>query len=453
VPGLVLFLDQLIVAAANWLYWLIISKIITPSELGQATVIISLVVLISTISQLGLEYPLLRKSSIHRQQILGTTLAIELLISILSVPVIIYVLGYLYVGSLQRFTWIAIGILILSSFSFVSRFALLGISNTKKVLIIDVTGLIAKFVIGFVTVSVGLGTTGILLSVLLQGLLISTSALIITNKIFSFKLDNIRYIKEIIIDGLVNAPSKLSKAIILSLSVVLLASFGISNSQIGIFYVALMISVVTGGFAASMAYMAIPVSTVLRIDLSSDSLRIGLNFTAPLISALLVAPSFLLSLIGPNYVSADGILIILSISVLPTSITMNAISKFNNLEEHRKLIAIGSVEILTFIIAFYLLVPNYGTIAASFSILLAFISSSVLSIIWSERASIRYIGGSIIAIFIGFLTGSAIRSIPGIPIFLVILTSVFVTMVIIILMKNTTTLEIRQMIRSMIKSR
>ena len=232
-PGLVLFLDQLIVAAANWFYWLIISKIITPSELGQATVIISLVVLISTISQLGLEYPLLRKSSIHRQQILGTTLAIELLITILSVPVIIYVLGYLYVGSLQRFTWIAIGILILSSFSFVSRFALLGISNTKKVLIIDVTGLIAKFVIGFVTVSVGLGTTGILLSVLLQGLLISTSALIITNKIFSFKLDNIRYIKEIIIDGLVNAPSKLSKAIILSLSVVLLASFGISNSQIG----------------------------------------------------------------------------------------------------------------------------------------------------------------------------------------------------------------------------
>lgn len=452
-PGLVLFLDQLIVAAANWFYWLIISRIISPSELGQATVVISLVVLISTISQLGLEYPLLRKSSIHRHQILGTTLAIELIITIVSVPVIIFLLGDLYGGSLQRFAWISIGILILSSFSFVSRFALLGISNAKKVLIIDVMGLVAKFVIGFATVLVGLGTLGILLSVLLQGLLISTAALIITNKIFSFKLDNIRYIKEIIIDGLVNAPSKLSKTIILSLSVVLLASFGISNSQIGIFYVALMISVVIGGFATSMAYMAIPVSTVLRTDLSSASLRIGLNFTAPLISVLLVAPSFILSFIGPNYVSADGILFVLSISVLPTSITMNAISKFNTLEKHNKLIAIGSVEILTFIIAFYLLVPNYGTIGASFSILLAFISSSVLSIIWLERASIRYIGKSIIAIFVGSITGSAIRSIPGMPVFLVILTSVIVTMVIIILLKNTTTLEMRQMIRSMIKRR
>ena len=57
--AMLLFLDQILVAITNWLYWLLISRFTVTSEIGQATSVYSLVLLISTLAQVGLEYPLL----------------------------------------------------------------------------------------------------------------------------------------------------------------------------------------------------------------------------------------------------------------------------------------------------------------------------------------------------------------------------------------------------------
>ena len=61
--GILLFLDQLLVAIGNWIYWVLISKINSTSEIGQATTIYSLALLVTTITQLGLEYPILKRCS------------------------------------------------------------------------------------------------------------------------------------------------------------------------------------------------------------------------------------------------------------------------------------------------------------------------------------------------------------------------------------------------------
>src|SRR5919198_2356664 len=275
VQGTLLFLDQLLVAAGGWIYWLVISKITSTSEIGQATAVYSLVVLTSTLTQLGLEYPLLKKSYNQKYQILGTTLLIELIITLPSLPIVFYVVNnnlihqdkYLLLKGLSDsggFVWIAIGTLILSSIGFVSRFALLGVSDARSILIIDVIGTGIKFAAGYTLVSMGFGAFGMLIAFLLQSLLISSVTLAVARtqrKFGLFKVGNIKYIKEIIRDGLTNTPSKLSRVLILSLSIVLLASFGISNSEIGTFYVALMISIVAaGGLASNMAFMVIPAS-------------------------------------------------------------------------------------------------------------------------------------------------------------------------------------------------
>ena len=78
--GMLLFFDQLMVGVTNWLYWLVISRFTLASEIGQATSVYSLVLLLATLSQIGLEYPLLKKSSLPRSQILGTALTIELIL-------------------------------------------------------------------------------------------------------------------------------------------------------------------------------------------------------------------------------------------------------------------------------------------------------------------------------------------------------------------------------------
>ncbi len=451
--SLLLFFDQLLVAFGNWVYWVLISKISSTSEIGQATTIYSVVMLVTTITQLGLEYPLLKKSSTHQTQILGTTLVIEVLITLASVPIVFVIIDNLYQQLLQGFSWIAVGMIVLSSVGFVARFALLGISDVKRVLMIDILGVSGKFLVGYVLLLLGLGTYGILMSILLNIMLVTISALFVASKRFRFRVGNRKYIREIIRDSLANMPSKLSRVLIFSLSIVLLAYLGISSSHIGIFYLALMISIVASGLTSSMAFMIIPPSSESKTDLSSSSLRLGLSFTVPLITALLVAPKSILSIIGAQYISGETILLVLCVGILPSSITINTVSKFNNLNKPRKLILIGTIEILTFLVSFFFLVPHYGTLGSAISIVIAFLSSCSLSLIWSERIVMRYVVVSIISVIAGTVTGHLSELILGMDPIAEILISVCVTLMVIITLKNTSIDEVRHLVKAMINTR
>src|SRR5690606_32289932 len=147
-----LFIDQILVAIGGWAYWLVVSKFASTSEIGHATTIYSLVLMVTTITQLGFEYPLLRRSLSHRSSILGTIIVVEMAITAASIPLVLFAVNNFYGDLLQDFTWIAVGILVFSSLSFVSRFALLGVSDAKNVLIFDLLGIVIKFVVGYVLV-------------------------------------------------------------------------------------------------------------------------------------------------------------------------------------------------------------------------------------------------------------------------------------------------------------
>lgn len=454
--GTVLFIDGLVLAVANWMFWLIVSRFTFPSEVGQATIVYSLATLISMSTQLGLEYTLLRKSFTEQSKVLGTALALESIIALVFTPVLIFVMTDIYHESVRDYIWIALGIFITSSIGFITRYSLLGTSDVKSILLIDVIGTGAKFLTGFVLVSSGYGAFGILLSFLLQGFIITGATMAILASRFDTRLArvNIKYVKEILLDGLINTPFKLSKVFILYLSIVLLASFGISNSDTGIFYISLMISIIAGGLASSFAVMVIPASSVSKKDLSSVSIRIGLSLSAPIIAALVSSPKFILSLIGIQYIVGDTVLLILSIGILPYSITLNAIASLNNRGKQRKIMFIGLTEIVVFLVAFFLLVPSYGTVGAALSMLIAFIITSIPSIIWSERIIIRYIAVSTIAIAIGWMTASLLRISIGIQYPAAeLFSSMAIATLLIIILKNTTPIEIKKAASAVIKKR
>ncbi|HJT49007.1 MAG TPA: oligosaccharide flippase family protein [Nitrososphaeraceae archaeon] len=455
--GTLLFLDHLLVAVGGWIYWLVIVSRISPSEVGQVTAVYSLVTLISILTQLGLEYPVLKRSSTQPHEILATAFIIELVITMTTVPVVPYIISTYFQQSLHglsdQFSSIAVIILLLSSLSFVSRFALLGVSDVKSVLIIDLLGTAIKFASGYALVWSGMGAKGMLISFLLQNLVLVTATIFVTRRRrkFGYQVGNIHYIKAIIKDGLTNTPSKFSRTLILSLSVVLLGSFGISSSDVGIFYIALMVSIVAiGSLASSMAYMVIPLSAALRTDLSSASSRISMSLSVPMIAAVISSPKFILSIIGMQYVPGETVLLVLSIAILPFSITMNSISKFNNLQMTARLIAIGLVEIIAFLIAFVFLVPHYGALGAAFSTLTAFASSSLLSLAWSDRRTIRYVGVSALAMSAGFVVSHIINLSISIHPVSMILISMVISLGIIIILRNISTNEINQLAKGII---
>lgn len=450
--GLLLFFDQIIVAGGSWIFWLLISKIVPSSEVGQSTTIYSLVVLIGTFAQLGLEYPLLKRSA-SQKKIFGTALVVELIIVAIFLPLILYASTNLSDLTLQQFSPIAIVLFILLSLSFIPRFALLGISKVKDIFLVDTLGIIGKFLLGYLLVLSGFGVFGILLSFLVQSAIIAILLMIISVRTHGFQIGNYGYVIEVIKEALANTPAKFSRTLILSLSVVLLASFGISNSDIGIFYIVLMISIVAGGLAASIAFMVIPTSAEQKFDLSSGSIRIGLSLTAPLISILIVEPRFFLSLIGQEYVVADIILFILAASIFPSSLVMNFISRLNNLAQVRNLISIGILEVIAFIVSFLLLVPQYGSIGAAASILIAFSASFLLTLAWSERVILRSIFVAGLSIVIGWLIPFVVKMVVEIHPIITISLSIMVTAGLIIALKNMSPHEIKYLIQEIIRTR
>jgi O-antigen/teichoic acid export membrane protein len=274
-------------------------------------------------------------------------------------------------------------------------------------------------------------------------------------RLFGFSTGNFRYILGVIKDGVVNMPSIFSRTLIVSLSVVLLASFGVASSDIGVFYIALMISIVAGGLISSTAYMVIPASSMAKSDLSTASIRIGMSLTAPIISVLLTSSKLVLSLLGPGYESGQLILLILAAGILPFAIVTNTISRFNYLDMSRKILFVGSLQIAGFIVGFTLLVPQFSTIGAALSVLLSYTVSCIPALIWSERILFRYLLNAIIAV----VGGLAISNIVGVFIpggiineLTVLLTSVLVTIILIFVLKNTTIDELRTLFKTLVKS-
>jgi O-antigen/teichoic acid export membrane protein len=455
--GVLLFVDLILISATNWIFWLIVSKLIPASEIGEASVIYSLVLLFSTISQLGLEYPLLKKSVSHSSSILVSSLAIEAIITIILIPVLYYVgSSDAYHSSASSFVWVSIALLVFMSLGFVTRFALLGTSDARSILIRDIIGTASKFIVGLSLVSIGFGVLGILLSFLLYNLVITLLGLTLVLKKFRItKYADIQWrsdtILQLLREALVNTPAKFSRfgMLILSMSVVLLGVFGISDAEIGIFYMTTIISIVIGSLASSISYAVIPASSLAKSDLTDGSMRIGLSLTSPLISALAVVPTYILSILGPEYTSGAFALFILSVGILPSIIVMNSISKFNNSNEPRKIFVIGGIQFAAFLISFMIFVPLYGIFGAAVSIFAAYLTSSIPSLIWSNGPVRRYVINSTIATFGGILLGYAILwAASTIHPIVALFASVTFTTIITLLFKNTTPQEIKEILKS-----
>jgi O-antigen/teichoic acid export membrane protein len=448
--SLLLFVDNIVVAASNWAYWIIVSSLTSSAEVGQATALISLVTLITTITQLGIEYPLLKKTSKLGSKVFSPALVLVVCISLSAIPLVLYVSNNVY-NSPPLLGWIAVMMLSLTPIDFVSRYVLLGLSHAKAVFIIDTLGVGAKIILGYILVTNGYGSYGILLSFLSLIVVISSLTLILAVRRVKFSLKDIPRVRSLITDGLINMPSKLSGVLIFSLSVVLLAAVGIDDSQIGRFYIALMITIVGGGLLTSMAYMVLPASSMSGSDLSVDSIRMGLSLTAPLVSALLVAPYFILSLLGTDYSSAGQELSILAVGIIPFAVVMISVSRFNYLNKPRRIILLGVTQIIVFLTTFSLLVPSYGILGSSYSIVVTFISAFVVALFWLERNVIRYISKSIISVLSGSIVGYStivFYSNDGTIIYIVsILVSMIVTFGATLILRNTSVIEIKNLLK------
>lgn len=446
-----LFFDNIIVSAGNWLFWIIVTSLTAPSVVGQATVIIGLVTLLNTISQLGMEYPILKRTSTEGVHILGPSLLMAVAIACATLPLMSYITSF-YHDSEREFVLIAALMISLYPINFVSRYTLLGISQARIISVIDTAGIVTKFVLAYLLLVTGWGAYGILTAILANFAIMSIAGILVLNKLVGIKFRPLKrhLYKSVLTESLVNTPSKFSGMLIFSLSVVLLGSYGINSSDIGRFYIALIITIVAGAMITNMAYMIIPASTVTKTDLSINGLRLGLSITSPFIAALISSPVLILSFLGPDYVKAAPLLTVLAIGILPFSVVFTSISKFNYLEKSKRIVILGIMQTAAFVISFILLVPLSGSMGAAYSIVIAFGSSFAVTTCWVEKRLLKYIANCVVAILAGTISGVAITFIVGQGLTANIFgaaIAICITSVVLLVLKNTTIEEMSSLIR------
>jgi hypothetical protein len=108
------------------------------------------------------------------------------------------------------------------------------------------------------------------------------------------------------------------------------------------------------------------------------------------------------------------------------------------------------IQLLVFLVSFFIFVPYAGTLGAALSILLAYSATAIPAIVWSDRTLVKYILVSGIAILIGygagktlevFLSGTATSNV------LPLIIAMCVTLCVIIILKNISVSEIRELVR------
>ena len=217
-----------------------------------------------------------------------------------------------------------------------------GTLSTRPILIIDLLSIAVRIGSVVVLLESGLGVFGILLATLMQLMVLGIGLTYILLSKTGIKIDTALF-RPVIREGISNFPGKISKMMIAPLSVIMLRVAGISSSELGIFFISLIVTVVAGSFATSLATISLP-SSHKNSTISSSSLKFGIAMTTPLVAVLITSPKAILSLIGADYVNGDEILVILSIAILPSVMVFNLITMLNMKNENKKLVIIGLVE-------------------------------------------------------------------------------------------------------------
>jgi len=403
--GFLYFLISVIISIFSWGFWLIVTKFTTSLEIGFATTVLSLVAVFTGLTLLGFDYTLLKESVIGKAKTFGNLTLISLLLNIVALPIFILVGLQFYEGTID-FSLLLLGYLSLFfTVQYVSRGILIGTLKMKKVLISDVIGIVLRLIAVIIFLQYGWGASGIIFAILLHSVILSIITNILAYRQVGFAIGDFTYVRHLLRSGISNFPPKLSRLLITHLGVLLFAVLINEPDVVGVFYIAIMISLVGSVLGVTLSQISISVSSVTKSRLSGYSTKIGLLLTCPIIAIIISSPELILSWLGSSYIIAATPLAILGISILPSIIYANIVAKLNSENKFKKLAKLGMAEVLIFIPMFFVLTVQFEMIGAALSILITFCIACGIGYRFIEKENFIHIAFSILAIFVGWLSG------------------------------------------------
>lgn len=379
--SLVLFISSITLAAGGFVFWLVASQLMPVEEIGYATAAISSISVVSTLSALGLEFTLLKRASEERGKIVGTLFVFEIIVNLALLPVVFVIANPL--GSESGFLILGLAALVFvaNGIAFIPRAAMLGVMDAKVVIIYDTGAFAARFATLVALALLGFGAVAVLASLAVHSIILSVVFSATTFRRLGFSLGSMAYLKTVLKEGMSNFPTRLSRLIVSNLGVLLFAYVSLDPEKVGVFYLAIMFSTVGSEFATTLSTMAIPASAKNR-EVVGYSTKLSLVLGTPVIALLLVVPDFLLGLLGRDYAQGGASLFLLSLAIIPTTLVLNGLAKFNAERNFRYAAIMGTIEIAIFLSLFFPLVALYSIDGVALAILVSYIASAAFAA-WS----------------------------------------------------------------------
>jgi len=414
--GFYTVLGGLFRSGSGWIFWLVVSKLASTSEVGFAATMLSLVILVSGLLTFGFEFGML-KDTARSSKLFYTLMVFEMLVHAAAIPILYLVGTSLYETNLGNLIPIAILIFILHGFNFVTRNILWGKLQARIVFIWDIIAIGARF--GMLGLLFELDAYGVMLAFAIQYIITGVVGFWVLKSRYRLIKPEFEILRSQVRSSFSNIPTKYTRLLRNFFTIILVAAIVSNPVEVAAFYMAMLTFMTMVGISRHFFSMSLPASQKYKQDLFSDSFRLGLGLVVPLIAVIVSAPHFFLEIINPEYVIATNSLILLCFAVIPAALLNNTIYKLNLKNDNMTLIKMGLVEVLTLISLMFVLTYAYGMVGAAISILISVCAPIPLILKKIERQQIKAIVLCTSFVVIAFIIGLLIESYEEIKIIIV----------------------------------
>ena len=389
--GTWLFLSNAAISVTGLAFWLIIARLAGVENVGAAGAVVSAAGVAAMLASSGLTLAVSREVAVYRSQAASASITLSLVAGGLAGLLGAGLVGVLEYKGLVLYTATLALLMVLSqAFSFI----LIGLEEFSGFFKVSLASSIVKLVAGAIMAWIGYGLLAPLAGFLAFPLVMTALSLSIMAARLgkeAFTINTLR-LKDLALLTFSNYPFMLSSQLLTVLSVYAFAVFSGEEFSTGVLYIAMMASLAIAAVPASILNAALPIAARRNSDPFTETLRIGLALSTPLIAGLTAAPGPILSLINPDLSKGTLTLIILLLTVTPVTVLTAVTNKLNKEYKRKEIAIMGAIRLATLLVLIYPLATRYSVEGAA----AAYLAANILPLPLAYRYMPRSLPPSLI---------------------------------------------------------
>jgi O-antigen/teichoic acid export membrane protein len=407
-----LYIEAISLMFSGYIYWLILSKIATSSDIGLSSTVISLALIFMTTASFGIPIGIQRyiaqhlvSNNVENMKVMLRSSLLIMTVGIVVSSLIMYQFADSLYGNFKiniGITYLSILIMSISTVSGLVRAIIVPSLETKIITTSSIISTIVKISLTIVLIFSGFGVLGILIGYLsypvtsLAMLLPSIKRSIGINKYQLFIINLSKWISFDVAKLVIRSSISFWIPNVINIigSQLGTVSVFVSNgaNDAGIYFIAF--SVVTGitlvlTVFSTIAYPALSAMTDARKRAVWRIIKLSLIITLPLSNILLFYGGDILNLFGKNYTEGFFILIILLLSVIPTSLIVGVTALSYSYNNNRQVLMLGLSTSLPRTALYPILVPFFHGEGAALSFVVGSMAGCLIALYYSNKMGLK----------------------------------------------------------------